>query len=298
MRNYAPILLFTYARLFSLKRLVTSIKRNKGFYNHELFIFSDGPKNKKDKKQINKVRKYIKSINGFKKITIFKNKRNLGTAKSIINGVNKIIKIKKMAIILEDDLILNKNFLDYMNNSLKKYEHSKKVWHISGWNYNFNFKINSSDAFFSRHMMCWGWATWYNKWRHFKKEPKRLIKNWTKKKIKKFNLDDSYDFWSQVIRNNNKKINTWAIFWYATIFENKGLCLYPKSSLVLNLGNDRFAVNTQKNSIINNRNFKKNGKIKVFPRKVQENETVFKTIKSNLKPNIFKKIINRIKDDK
>tara|TARA_Y100000741_G_C17986998_1_gene450390 strand:- start:106 stop:471 length:366 start_codon:yes stop_codon:yes gene_type:complete len=119
-----------------------------------------------------------------------------------------------------------------------------------------------------------------------------------KKKIKKFNLDDSYNFWSQVIRNNNKKINTWAIFWYATIFENKGLCLYPKDSLVINLGNDRFAVNTQKNSIVNNKNFKKNGKIKVFPRKVQENETAFKTIKSNLKPNILKKIINRIKDDK
>ena len=31
-----------------------------------------------------------------------------------------------MAIILEDDLILNENFLDYMNNSLKKYKHSKK----------------------------------------------------------------------------------------------------------------------------------------------------------------------------
>ena len=95
-------------------------------------------------------------------------------------------------------------------------------------------------------MMCWGWATWYNKWRHFKKNQKDLLKIGQKKKIKKFNLDDSYNFWSQVIRNNNNKINTWAIFWYATIFENKGLCLYPKGSLVLNLGNDRFAVNIKK----------------------------------------------------
>ena len=43
--------------------------------------------------------------------------------------------------------------------------------------------------------------------------------------IKEFNLVNSYDFWSQVIRNEKKIINTWAIFWYATIFMKRGLSL-------------------------------------------------------------------------
>ena len=85
-------------------------------------------------------------------------------------------------------------------------------------------------------MNCWGWATWKNRWKFYKKEPKKIIKNWSKSKIKKFNIDNNFNFFSQIIRNNEKKINTWAIFWYAIIFEKKGLCLNPTTSLTENIG--------------------------------------------------------------
>lgn len=35
-----------------------------------------------------------------------------------------------------------------------------------------------------------------------------------------------------------KKIDTWAIFWYATIFQNQGLCLNPAQTYVDNIGID------------------------------------------------------------
>ena len=291
--TYAPILLFTYARLHSLKRLVKSLKSNKESYNHELFIFSDAPKNIKDKKQVGKVRDYIKTIKGFKKIIIFNNKKNLGTALNIINGVSKVINKRKKVIILEDDLLLSSHFLDYMNKSLAKYEKLKKVWHISAWNYNFKFKNDQYDAYLSNHPSCWGWATWQDRWVHFKKNPKKLISGWKKEKIKKFNLDNNYNFWSQVLRNNKNIINTWAIFWYATIFEKKGLCLTPKNSLVLNMGNDNFAVNTHKNSIDKKHNFVKSFSIKKFPKVIKENQIMINTIKSNLKTSFFKRIIRK-----
>ena len=41
--------------------------------------------------KVNRVREYIKNINGFKKITIFERKENWGLANSIINGVTKIV---------------------------------------------------------------------------------------------------------------------------------------------------------------------------------------------------------------
>ena len=41
-----------------------------------------------------------------------------------------------------------------------------------------------------------------------------------------------------------KKINTWAIFWYQTIFLNSGLCLMPNKSLVYNAGFDGTGINT------------------------------------------------------
>ena len=45
-------------------------------------------------------------------------------------------------------------------------------------------------------------------------------------------------FWSQIEANLRGTLNTWAIFWYATIYEHSGLCLNPVISFVDNIGLD------------------------------------------------------------
>ncbi len=48
------------------------------------FIFSDGYKSKIDKQDVLEVREYLKTIEGFKHITIIERDENLGLANSII----------------------------------------------------------------------------------------------------------------------------------------------------------------------------------------------------------------------
>ena len=74
--NFAPIILFTYKRLDTLKKTILSLKKNKEAKKSELIIFSDGYKNDQDKNETLKVRKYIKEISGFKKIKIYLRKKN------------------------------------------------------------------------------------------------------------------------------------------------------------------------------------------------------------------------------
>ena len=124
-----------------------------------------------------------------------------------------------------------------MNEALSFYENEKNVWHISGWNY----PVETSglgDSFFLRVMNCWGWATWADRWVHFEKDPQRLIDEWSQQQKQHFDLDGSGVFWSQVTANAAGIINTWAIFWYATIYEKGGLCLNPSKSYVDNIGHD------------------------------------------------------------
>ena len=140
------------------------------------------------------VRGYIKKVKGFKKKKIYYRKDNYGLAKNIISGVTEILKKEKKAIILEDDLVFSKNFLSFMNKALNFYE-KKKVFHISGWNYNLDLKIKE-DSFFTRGMNCWGWATWKNRWKYFEKKPNKILSKWKNDKIKMFNFDNSYNFFS------------------------------------------------------------------------------------------------------
>jgi hypothetical protein len=57
-----------------------------------------------------------------------------------------------------------------------------------------------------------------------------------KEQIKDFNLNNSYDYWSQIILNYQGKLNTWAIFWYLSVYLNNGLSLHPRESLTKNIG--------------------------------------------------------------
>ena len=293
MLEPAPILLFVYKRIATLKKVINSLNENNSFYKKELYIFSDGPKSESEKHRIKKLRKYLFEIKGFKKIKVFIRKKNIGTASNIIQGVSKILKAKKKVIVLEDDLIVSKNFLKYMNDNLEKYKNYKKVWHISGWNWNFNFPEYKYDFFFTRYSSCWGWATWHDRWKYFEKNPKKLIKSFTKNMIKEFNLDNSYDYWSQVIRNEKKIINTWAIFWYATIFINKGLSITPISPLVKNIGNDSYSTNLKGKTTINNKNFN-NYAPKKYPKVINEDKFLLEIIKSKLKPNFLEKVFTKI----
>jgi hypothetical protein len=200
------------------------------------------------------------------------------------------------AIILEDDILVSKYFLDYMNSSLNLYKKKKKIWHISGWNYNIKLK-SEHDVYFTRTMNCWGWATWKDRWKCYKKNPKEITKKWSLSDINKFNFEDSYNFFSQIERNLSGQIDTWAIFWYAVIFKNKGLCVNPINTLVTNIGVGKFATNTKSSNNIFTSNINDHNLLpKKFPDKILENKKIFYSIKINfLKLKIKNKIKNYIR---
>ncbi len=244
----APIVIFSYNRPTHLKKTLNSLKKNELSKESMIYFFSDGPKTGtlEELKKINLVRKIIKNTKNFKSKKIIFYKKNIGLKKNILNGVTKIVNKHGKVIILEDDIVVTKYFLNYMNQSLSLYANKKKIWHISGWNYDLGLKkINrdDKDAFFIRNMNCWGWGTWKNRWNKIILDPNFFYKKMNKKQIKNFDLSNSINNWSQIIRNKNKTLETWAIYWNATIFYYKGLCLNPKISMINNIGMDGSGIN-------------------------------------------------------
>ena len=235
--SLAPIVLFTYNRPWHTRQTVTALQNNELARNSELFVFSDGPKDENDAQAVDDVRRFIRTISGFKKTLIVERQENRGLADSIISGVSRVVNDHGRVIVLEDDLLTGPHFLRFMNAALDYYGDKKDVWHISGWNYPID-STGLPDAFLWRVMNCWGWATWADRWQYYRRDPGGVIKAFTREEIFRFNLDGNFDFWRQVKRNAAGKIKSWAIFWYAAIFRHKGLCLNPTRSLVQNIGRD------------------------------------------------------------
>ena len=128
-------------------------------------------------------------------------------------------------------------FLKYMNEALDYYQNNKKVMHIAGWNYPISGD-GLDDSFLWRGMNCWGWATWEDRWSFFRKDIAELYQQVPLRKRWHFNLNGRRRYWAEVAANKSGLFDTWAVFWYATIYMQSGLCVNPVDSLVKNIGLD------------------------------------------------------------
>jgi len=249
MNNSAPVIIFCYRR--NIEELIESLLQNKESEHSNLFIFSDGYKSDKDKENVLFVRKSIKKIKGFKSIKIYESDINQGLAKSIIDGVNLIINNFGKAIILEDDLIVSRFFLNFMNQALNFYQDNKKIWSISGYGPPLlSLKDYERDVYLSVRSSSWGWATWINRWNKVDwviKDFNHLKKD--KSKIDNFNLGGN-DLFKMLELQYHGKINSWAIRWCYAQFLNSSYSATPKISMVKNIGfESKFSTHTKGSDI-------------------------------------------------
>jgi hypothetical protein len=241
-----PICLFVYNRLIETKRTVSALKNNYLAPQSELFIFSDGSKNEYDKEKVDTVRQYIKTISGFKRVSIFEAPVNKGLANSVISGVTQIVGRCDSVIVIEDDLVTSPNFLDFMNQALSFYRDNLKIHSVAGYTLELPSLINyPTDYYLGHRASSWGWGTWKNRWetvdwdvkafQKFKNDPFQRIKF----------LRGGSDMFHMLNNQVKGKIDSWAIRWCFNQFQNDQLAIFPAKSKVRNIGFDINATHTK-----------------------------------------------------
>ena len=235
--NYAPIVVFGFNRPDALKNTISSLLRNKEAKDSDLFVYVDGPRIGKEgeREKVEEVKEYVKSISGFKSLRYTFAEKNKGLADSIIGGVSDVINQYGKVIVLEDDLVLMPNFLNFMNQGLEFYENNQSVMSVCGYTCKVNApKDYLHDAYFFTRSSSWGWGTWKDRWEK---------------------VDWKLDDWDSVVANRNAfvssqgsdvfkmlsdckhgKNHSWAIRFCYAQFVLKMLSVFPVKSLVDNEG--------------------------------------------------------------
>ena len=239
MEDLAPVVLFVYNRPKHTKETVTALAKNYLAKETKLFIYSDGPKNDKEISSVEEVRKVCRGIKGFKEVNIYEKKENCGLADSITAGVTRLVREYGKIIVVEDDLITSKDFIEYMNKALIKYKERADIWSISGYNFPLkNIGFYKYDVYLSLRTSSWGWGTWQDRWERAKWDIS-LDDDFFKDKQaqKEFNRGGE-DLTKMLKRQLKGEINSWAIRWNFSQFLNESYCLYPIKSKVQNIGMD------------------------------------------------------------
>lgn len=242
LHNLAPVALFAYARPEHTRKTVEALAANDLAAETDLIVYSDAARGLVDESAVRAVRDYLKTIDGFRSVTVHERERNFGLADSIVDGVTATVNNCGKVIVVEDDLVTSPCFLRYMNDGLRIYENEERVMHVAAHMFDID-PDGLPEAFFLRQSSCWGWGTWARAWQYFHRDSADIVALFGVEDIRRFNLDGSLDYWSQLLANHKGRLKTWAVYWYACVFAQGGLCLHPRSSLVDNIGHDGSGTN-------------------------------------------------------
>ena len=234
----SAIVIFSYNRPKHLSKLIDTIIKNNINKSYKIYLFCDGPKNKLDQFKINNIKEIIKE----KKISFTHKKyrkKNIGLSKNIIDGISFVLQRHKSCIVLEDDLILNKNCITFMNTMLHKLKKDHSLGSVSAHSYLDDFKSKSKfDFYISKRHSSWCWGTWSRVWNDINWNETYYKNHFSKKKeINKFS-EGGKDLNLLLWGNYKKFIDSWAIRFNFSCAKKELKSFQPRFSMIRNDGRD------------------------------------------------------------
>jgi hypothetical protein len=247
LRDHAPVVLFAYRRPDHLRRALDSLAVNPGADQTQLSIYCDGAKSATDREAVELVREIARGVHDsgmFASVRVIERDHNIGLAASVISGVTQILEDHERVIVMEDDLVVSPDFLEYMNQALELYANNEEVISIHGFMYSVPPVL--PQTVFLRGADCWGWATWRRGWELFEPDSQKLLKELDKSPDRaQFDFDGAFPYRQMLKDQAAGVIDSWAVRWYASAFLANKLTLYPSQSLVENIGQEGSGTHSQ-----------------------------------------------------
>ena len=237
--EYAPLAVFACKRPEHLRNLLASLKSNEEAASSDLTIFIGGPKNSDDWPKVHETVTIAEAIAGFKSVKVRKAFEITGASDLIKFGIDSVLTEFNSVIVLEDDLLVRRDFLLYMNTSLIQYQDDPRIGQISGWNFGIIKPSSPKETYFMQNNTSWGWATWRRVWNpnpNIIEDFRWLVAK--SARIHRFNMNETSDCLGMVEAVLRDGYDAWDVCWYLECFRKNLLVLYPNSSLIINAGFD------------------------------------------------------------
>jgi hypothetical protein len=243
------IFILAYSRLTHLKKTIYALD-NRLSKDDKIYIFCDNFSNDQNTKIVSKVKgviKYLENLDKKRFIVTFRNER-LGLRKNWHLAWSYMFNKFDKVVCLEDDIVINKNFLPFMKYYLNLYKNNPRIMNISGFSTKMKIpKDYEYDCYLTKRSMSWGQGSWRRVWLKFEKQKqnhKNILK--VKKNKKKLILAGGEDILRAMILDYWKIIESIQVWWIWNIIRNNGYCINPVGSLVKNIGFDGTGYHTKK----------------------------------------------------
>lgn len=170
-------------------------------------------------------------------LRIWKRETNLGPAVSVISAIDWLFKTENSGIILEDDLVISPQLLEYFEVMTQRFESNQDVMMLSGTQ--FVSSRNSDNFLWASYPVIWGWATWSNRWKFYRDQLSQL------ERVNVNKIGKEKRFWKTGVRRCASGIqDAWDIPFAVCQLSSGKKTILPPVNLISNHGADEFAGNT------------------------------------------------------
>lgn len=233
----APLAVFGYRRPRHFQRVLEALSVQPLAKESSVHFFLDGPKGPEDRPAISEVRALARRPWGFARTFFHEPDHNLGIDESILSGAGRICREFGRVISVEDDVLPLPGFLDFLNQALDRYQGEDRVLQISGFAY--PLPAAKRRAMFLPLTSCWGWGTWDRAWKKHHWDPAQAERDLNDFSFRRrMDLDFAYPFSSLLQDVLDGRSHSWDGIWYWNFFRANGLALFPRETLVQNIGWD------------------------------------------------------------
>ena len=237
----APVLIGTCNRINHFKALVESLQSCYWAKETELYIAIDSPYADEVREVNHQIKSYSKAITGFAKVHIIDRPYNYGITENFNQAMDAIFQQYATLILLEDDNIVAKNFLVFMNKALRTFEHDPKCFAICGYNFTSEpiEEPHLTDIYTAPYQSGWGVGYWKVKYSHpdqnATERPDAFFLNL-------FNLIKSHYYSPHLFPMYVGSYLSGKVFGDTQIslhvLKRHLYCIYPRLTKVINKGND------------------------------------------------------------
>ncbi len=240
MNDFAPIVQISYNRASVLQETLLNLACCDGIQNHDIYAYVDGPRTVADSRKVGENVRVLENFKGsyLPRMEIIQREHNLGCLANMYESISDVLNRFGKAIIIEDDILVSRTFLRYVDAGLRFYANDKRIWAINGY-LDFKMKIKTCyrhDIFLAPRHSAWGWGTWKDRWasvdfslsdlEEFISNPQNLLKI----------TASGRDMLPMLKAQYQGRLNTWDVQCTYHMVKNGLFSVRPCLSLVKNIG--------------------------------------------------------------
>lgn len=150
--------IFAYRRADKLAALRTAVAGWQG----PIRIYCDGARGGKDAAEVGETLAEARRFGA--NAVVVARPQNCGLSRNLREGITETLTTHEAVIVLEDDVLPRPGCLDFFTWALEQARERPDIFSVSAY-HPLGGQGGLPDLFLSQRFLCWGWATWADRWR-------------------------------------------------------------------------------------------------------------------------------------